>query len=104
MLEYAGVLREFACVCVNMLEFACACVNMLKLLVFAFICWVRLCLSGVYLNMPEFAGRCLDTARSGYPDAGQVGVARMLARSGSTDEVLRVRRDTLTENKGTKYS
>ena len=51
MLEYAGVLREFACVCVNMLEllvFACVClclrvfafvcVNMLELLVFAFIC------------------------------------------------------------------
>ena len=81
MLEYAGVLREFACVCVNMLEFAFVClclplfacfclclreyagvacfafvcVNMLELFMFAFICLVRLCLSGVYLNMPEFA-------------------------------------------------
>ena len=65
MLEYAGVLREFTCVCVNMLE----------LLVFAFICWVRLCLSGVYLNMLEFACISPDPARSVYPDA---------IRSGST--------------------
>ena len=35
MLEYAGVLREFACVCVNMLEFAFVC---LCLRVFAFVC------------------------------------------------------------------
>ena len=41
--------------CVSLPVFACVCVNMLELLVFAFIGWVRLCLSGVCLNMPEFA-------------------------------------------------
>ena len=41
------------CVCLPV--FAFVCVNMLELREFAFICWVRLCLSGVYLNMPEFA-------------------------------------------------
>ena len=41
--------------CVSLPVFAFVCVNMLELLVFAFNCWVRLCLSGVYLNMPEFA-------------------------------------------------
>ena len=47
MLEYAGVLREFACVCVNMLE----------LLVF-----VR--------SLLEYAGVCLN-----FPGSGQVGLS-----------------------------
>ena len=88
MLEYAGVLREFACVCVNMLEllvFVCVCVNMLE---FACVC---LCLreyAGVacvclYLlgslvfvrSLLEYAGVCLN-----FPGNGQVGFNRM--RSG----------------------
>ena len=76
MLEYAGVLRQFACVCVNML----------KLLVFAFICWVRLCLreyAGVvyvclYLlgslvfvrSLLEYSGVCLN-----FTGSGQVGLS-----------------------------
>ena len=73
MLEYAGVLREFACVCVNMLE----------LLMFAFICLclreyagvVYVCLyllgSLVFVrSLLEYAGVCLN-----FPESGQVGLS-----------------------------
>ena len=59
MLEYAGVLREFACVCVNMLE----------LLVF-----VR--------SLLEYAGVCLNFpgyGKVGLSGCGSVGVDRMRA-------------------------
>ena len=97
MLEYAGVLREFACVCLCLREFACVCVNMLELLVFAFICWVRLCLreyAGVvyvclYLlgslvfvrSLLEYAGVCLN-----FPGYGQVRSVRMRSVRGRPDE------------------
>ena len=80
MLEYAGVLREFACVCVNMLEFAfvCLCLPLfacfcLCLREYAGVIYVCLYLLGslVFIrSLLEYAGVCLN-----FHGSGQVGLS-----------------------------
>ena len=84
MLEYAGVLREFTCVCVSLREYAgvaCVCLYLLGSLVF-----VR--------SLLEYAGVCLNFPESGQvglSGCGPVGVARMRAARGRLDEAGRGR-------------
>ena len=75
MLEYAGVLRVFACVCVSLCEYAgvaCVCLYLLGSLVF-----VR--------SLLEYAGVCLNFpgyGQVGLSGCGSVGVDWMLAGRG----------------------
>ena len=70
MLEYAGVLREFACVCRCLREFACVCLCLREYAGVACVCLYLLGSLVFVRSLLEYAGVCLN-----FPGSGQVGLS-----------------------------
>ena len=78
-------LREFACVCVNMLEFACVCVSLREYAGVVYVCLYLLGSLVFVRSLLEYAGVCLNfpgSGQVGLSGCGPVGVAWMRAARG----------------------
>ena len=78
-------LREFACVCVNMLEFACVCVSLREYAGVVYVCLYLLGSLVFVRSLLEYAGVCLNfpgSGQVGLSGCGPVGVDRMRAGCG----------------------
>ena len=70
MLEYAGVLRELACVCLCLPLFAFVCLCLREYAGFACVCLYLLGSLVFVQSLLEYAGVCLN-----FPRYGQVGLS-----------------------------